>query len=116
MRWGVLFRREVHLTYPRIHDIHLRSNVVERWLGLGRLLIQTASGSAKAEMTIEGVLEFETLRDHIYERMRGAGRTPEASTPDSVATADAPDLTATLQSVADELRGIRALLERDAGR
>ncbi len=29
MRWGVLFRREIHLTYPRIQDIHLRSNVIE---------------------------------------------------------------------------------------
>ncbi len=116
MRWGMLFRREVHLTYPRIQDIHLRSNIVERWLGLGRLLIQTASGSSKAEMTIEGVLEFEALRDFIYERMRGARESPAADAAVSAATADAPSLTAALQSVAEELRGIRALLERGAGR
>jgi len=59
MRWGLLFRKEIHLTYSRIQDIHLRSNFVERWLGLARVEIQTASGSAKAEMTIEGLLEFE---------------------------------------------------------
>jgi len=107
MRWGILFRREIHLTYARIQDIHLQSNLVERWLGLGRLLIQTASGSSKAEMTIEGVLEFEALRDFIYERMRGA--TPAAD--------DAPDdLVAVLERVADEMRAIRELLERDAER
>ena len=63
MRWGILFRREIHLTYARIQDIHLRSNVVERWLGLARLLIQTASGSSGAEMTLEGIPEFEELRE-----------------------------------------------------
>src|SRR5690606_12022170 len=36
MRWGILFHREISLTYARIQDIHLSSNVVERWLGLGR--------------------------------------------------------------------------------
>ncbi len=41
MRWGILFRREIHLTYARIQDIHLTSNVVERWLGLGRVQVGT---------------------------------------------------------------------------
>jgi putative membrane protein len=113
MRWGVLFRREVHLTYPRIQDIHLRSNVIERWLGLGRLLIQTASGSSKAEMTIEGVLEFEELRDYIYGRMRGGGE-PESAGPAEAGAGE--DLAGVLQTVASELREIRQMLERDAGR
>ena len=116
MRWGVLFRREVHLTYPRVQDIHLRSNVIERWLGLGRLLIQTASGSSKAEMTIEGVLEFEALRDFIYERMRGAGEAEEMDPARSIADGTARDLSSVLQSVAGELRQIRELLERREGR
>jgi putative membrane protein len=47
MRWGIVFRREVLLNYSRIQDIHLRSNLIERWLGLARIEIQTASGSAK---------------------------------------------------------------------
>ena len=59
MRWGILFRREIHLTYARIQDIHLVSNLIERWLGLARIQIQTASGSSKAEMTLEGILEYE---------------------------------------------------------
>lgn len=72
MRWGILFRKEINLTFARIQDIHLTSNFVERWLGLARIQIQTASGSARAEMTIEGVREFEPLRDFLYTRMRGA--------------------------------------------
>src|SRR5215510_4016900 len=53
MRWGILFRREIVLTYARIQDIHLSSNVVERWFGLAKIQVQTASGSSGAEMTIE---------------------------------------------------------------
>src|SRR5829696_7999468 len=58
MRWGILFRREVIVNYARIQDIHLRSNIIERWLGLARVLVQTASGTAGAEMTLEGLKEF----------------------------------------------------------
>ncbi len=73
-RWGILFRREITLTYARIQDIHLVSNLVERWLGLGRVQIQTASGQSGAEMTIEGLPDFEFVRDELYQRMRGARR------------------------------------------
>lgn len=34
MRSGNPFRRDIHLTESRIRDIHLRSNAVERRLGL----------------------------------------------------------------------------------
>src|SRR5690242_8865955 len=39
MRWGILLRREIMLNYSRIQDIQLRSNVIERWLGLARIEI-----------------------------------------------------------------------------
>src|SRR5690606_13622099 len=76
MRWGMLFRREVSLTYARIQDIQLSSNVVERWLGLAKIELQTASGSASAEMTIEGIAEYEALRDFLYARTRGVAALP----------------------------------------
>jgi membrane protein YdbS with pleckstrin-like domain len=72
MGWGILFRREIHLTYSRIQDIHLVANFVERWLGLARIQIQTASGSSSAEMTLEGLLRTDEVRDFLYSRMRGA--------------------------------------------
>src|SRR5438034_7035482 len=71
MRVGILFRRETNLTYARIQDIHLRSNLIQRWLGLANVQIQTASGSAGAELVIEGFKEFEAIRDFLYTRMRG---------------------------------------------
>ena len=72
MRWGVLMRREIVLTYRRIQDIHVTRNLLQRWLGIATLSIQTASGSASAEMTIEGVTAPDELRDFLYRRMRGA--------------------------------------------
>ncbi len=67
MKWGIIFRREVLLNYSRIQDIHLRSNLIERWLGLARIEIQTASGSASANMTLEGIKEEpEGMRDFLY--------------------------------------------------
>lgn len=119
MRWGILFRREIVLSYARFQDIHLSSNVVERWLGLARIEIQTASGSAKAEMTIEGLLEFEAVRDFLYTRMRGhqarigqahpaAG--PRVGSPDALPANATQEIAAALREVAAELRGIRKAL------
>jgi len=63
MSWGVLFRHEINLTYRRIQDIHLTRNIIQRWLGLATVSIQTASGSSTPEMSIEGILEAGQLRD-----------------------------------------------------
>ncbi|TWU16907.1 PH domain-containing protein [Allorhodopirellula heiligendammensis] len=71
LSWGVLFRSETYLTYKRIQDIHLNRNIIQRWLGLATLTVQTASGAATPEMKIEGVLEAEPLRDYLYSQMRG---------------------------------------------
>src|SRR5262249_18066802 len=79
MRVGILFRREVNLTYAAVQGIHLGSNVIQRCVGLANVQIQTASGSAGAEMVIEGFKEFEAIRDFLYSRMRGY-HTPSAQT------------------------------------
>ncbi len=111
MRWGILFRREISLNYSRLQDIHLTSNVVERWLGLGRVQLQTASGSAKAEMTIEGMPQFELIRDFLYSRMRGARRAGRGGAGRGSAPGASDDLARTLAAVADEMAAIRGLLE-----
>ncbi len=79
MSWGVLFKQEVYLTYRRIQDIHLTRNLLQRWMGLAKISLQTASGSSKSEMAIEGILQAEELRDFLYSRMRGAKNESESS-------------------------------------
>jgi putative membrane protein len=71
MCWGLLFRREIYLTYRRIQDIHLTRNLLQRWMGLATVSVQTASGSSSPEMSIEGIPEADALRDFLYTRMRG---------------------------------------------
>lgn len=145
MSRGALFRKEVSLNYGRIQDIHLTSNVVERWLGLGRIQIQTASGASGAELTIEGVPELHRVRDFLYGRMRGArgddgratigagagvvdsagfmagstgaadGPAGAAGGPDRAAGPGADDLASTLREVAAEVRALREELAAREG-
>lgn len=117
MRVGILFRREVNLTYARIQDIHLRSGLIQRWLGLADIQIQTASGSADAELVIEGFTKYETIRDFLYTRMRGyhaATKPHEAKT--AIATADPhPEMVSLLLTIRDELRQIREAIKARRG-
>ena len=113
MRWGILFRRQINLTYARIQDIHLTSGLLQRWLGLADVKIQTASGSSSAEMTLEGLLEYEAVRDFLYTRMRGY-RDPSriAPAPGIDAATNAAEGEALLREAVDELRAIRQAFER----
>ncbi len=117
MRWGILFRREVNLTYARIQDIHVTSGPIQRWLGLADLHVQTASGSAAAEMVLEGLLEFQQVRDFLYERMRGVKDPARAQAAASAAGLGGQDeLADSLATVTAELRGAREALEALARR
>jgi len=132
MKVGLLFRREINLTYARIQDIHLRSGVIQRWLGLANVEIQTASGSTGAELVIEGFKNYEAIRDFLYTRMRGyqshrdmakgaAGIVEESpARPRSlVSQAGAgtveqkPELISLLEGIRDELRRTREIMARE---
>ncbi len=113
MQWGILFHREINLTYARIQDIHLSSNILERWLGLARIQVQTASGNSGAEMTIEGVREFEMLRDYLYSKMRGTkGPAVDAAPEASSIHGAGDDLASVLRDVASEVHALRVELEK----
>lgn len=100
MSVGILFKRETYLTYRRIQDIHVTRGIIQRWLGLANVAVQTASGSATPEMTIEGVADPDGLRDWLYARMRGVHDVP------------APQQAAPADEALRLLREIRDLLER----
>lgn len=113
MSWGVLFRQEVNLTYRRIQDIHMTRNLLQRWMGLATISLQTASGNSGAEMSIEGILAAEGLRDYLYSRMRGSRNQPlagsESPTPQKVpVTATVDEVTQTLSEIRDALQRLVA--------
>ncbi len=72
MSWGILNKREVFLTFRRLQDIQMTQGFIQRKFGLADLHLHTASGSAGAEMKLEGLPDPEAFRDYLYARMRGA--------------------------------------------
>lgn len=121
MSWGILFRHETLLTYRRIQDIHLTRNILQRWMGLATVSVQTASGSANAEMSIEGILQADALRDFLYAQMRGAkgihepvavvGGTPDDHGFVEVASDDGEEALALLREIRDSLSRLAAQRE-----
>ncbi len=107
MKWGILFKREIMLNYSRIQDIHLRASLLERLLGLARIEIQTAAGTAGGAMTLEGLEDHDAMRDFLYSRMRGYRQ-------ESAVRED--DVTRTLREIAGELRAVRLLIQERAPR
>ena len=124
MRVGILFRKEVNVTYARIQDIHLSAGLLQRWLGLADVQIQTASGSAKPELIIEGFKEFELIRDFLYTRMRGYAEKSSgqveahalrvAAPPAALTDGPQAEMLQVLQGIRDELRLTRELLQSRA--
>ena len=91
-------------------------DAIERAFGLARVQVQTASGASAAEITVEGLKEYELVRDFLYSRMRGVRALNQcAAAQTSVEPASAEpvvgdELSRVLQEVANELAGIRAEL------
>ena len=110
MSWGLLFKRQIYLTYRRIQDIHVTRNIFHRWLKLAAVAVQTASGSSGAEMTIEGIREPEALRDYLYARMRGA----RGDGVDEPAESGDDEVLALLHEIRDGVRELAARRGTDA--
>jgi putative membrane protein len=107
MQVGLFFRKEVVVAFRRIQDIHVSRNIVQRWLGIASVSIQTASGNAMPEIVLEGMIDPDGIRDFLYERMRGA----KGQTTTSVAGVATNDVSATpiedTEEATELLRGIR---------
>lgn len=115
MAWGLLWRREVYLTYARIQDIHLSRSLIERWLGLATINIQTAAGSASSEMSIVGLSKYEQVRDFLYSRMRGARFAGNEVTDPADAARTEPTLDTALSLLTEIRNELRAVRERLGG-
>jgi len=106
-RRGVWFRKTGIVPYNRITNIDIEQGPLSRKVGIGSLKIQTAgysgasSGSGRtAEIRIEGVIDFEELRETIMGFVRGKKPVGAVGTYESEST------------VLEELVKIRKLLER----
>jgi putative membrane protein len=72
-------------------------------------------------MTIEGVKEYEVVRDFLYSKMRGHHHAATGSASETASVVEAPadpsaQLAATLREVASELRALRRELDERRSR
>jgi putative membrane protein len=90
-------------------------------LNLARIELQTASAQSKAEMTIEGFMEFEAIRDFLYSKMHGAeldsaqpklDEADQSAAPSvSLSSAELERLNQSLQATTEALREVRLALQ-----
>jgi len=123
--WGFLFKREIFLTYRRIQDIHVSRNLIERWLGIGKVEIQTAAGSSSAELALEGMEHWDQVRDYLYRKMRGTGPDEasggetalasgsSASGTSSVVAGGTDDAVTLLRAIKADVEAVRRAVESD---
>jgi putative membrane protein len=102
MSYGILFRREMQLTYARMQDIHLSQNFIERWLNIGTVTIQTAGSGSASNMAIVGVRNSDLIRDYLYVRMRGVREHKAVPTGNDAVLAEIRDA---LRDAAQALKG-----------
>jgi uncharacterized protein len=118
MQLGLFFKQEVVVAFRRIQDIHVSRNLIQRWLGIASVSVQTASGNAMPEIVLEGMTDPDSVRDWLYERMRGAKGVATTSAVNAVnamsndALAPPMMLGADNSEVTELLRGIRDNLAR----
>jgi putative membrane protein len=108
---GVLTRAVKHVPYRTVTNITVKRGLIDRWLGLGTLEIQTAgmSGTQQAEQSLAGLADPQQVYDLVVaqlHRFRG-GMAP------TQAGAEAPGSAGeTLVALLVEVRAIREVLEK----
>lgn len=114
MSWGGIKKQSISVSYERVQDIQLSSGPIERQFSLAKVQLQTASGDSSAEIVLEGFLNPTEIRDQLYGKIQRA-KNPDRGTPPILPgtpknTGVSPDIAATLQDIASELKIIRSLL------
>ncbi len=119
---GVFWKKRVTVPLRRITNIDTSQGPVQRMFGLGTIHLQTAGAGgaqgAVAELRVEGMKEFESVKDRILSLLRAyhdrrAASAGEASPGgDAAPAANAPLAGDTAQAMLEELRAIRRQLEQ----
>ena len=107
---GVLTRAVKHVPYRTVTNVTVKRGLIDRWLGMGTLDIQTAgmSGTQQAEQSLVGLADADEVYDRVAAqlgRFRG-GMSPTQAQLEAPGGADE-----TLAALLAEVRAIRAALE-----
>lgn len=114
VRAGVLTKSVKHVPYRTVTNLTVKRDILDRWLGLGTLNIQTAgmSGQTGAEERLVGLPNVQEVYEMVVTELRRfrGGMAPTAAEVEgapAVASADA------LSAILAEVRAIRQSLETD---
>jgi putative membrane protein len=112
VRAGVWTKSVKHVPYRTVTNLTVKRDVLDRWLGLGTLNIQTAgmSGQKGAEESLVGLPNVQEVYELVVtelRRFRGGMAPTAAEAEEEAVSSDA------LSAILAEVRAIRRSLERD---
>jgi putative membrane protein len=99
-KWGLFFRKDRFLAFARIQDINVTRGVLERMFGLGTVIVETASAQKGGAEAVEGLRDYELIRDFLQWKMRGSTVVPAAAEPIVL-----------LNAIRDEVRALRLAID-----
>jgi len=110
---GVFFRKNTTVPYTKITNVDVTQGPLQRMFEIGTLHVQTAGAAGAqgyaAELKIEGIKDFESLRETIIEKVKGFTLKNKIE-PSAVQEADEKSLV--FIAMLDELKAIRKNLEK----
>jgi membrane protein YdbS with pleckstrin-like domain len=113
-RRGVFFQQKTTVPYNRITNVNAAQGPLQRFVGAGSVGIHTAGfgGQTGAELTIDGVEDYEEIKDQILAKVRR--REPQATESEDALERQttSTNVESDSQALLAELRTIRQLLEQ----
>lgn len=109
-RGGVWWHSQSTVPYSRITNAETKQGPITRRFGVGSVAIQTAGQGAQstAELTIQGVADYEDLREQVLESVREETGEREGT---GGGTRPGTDEETTMNALLEEVRAIRQQLE-----
>jgi putative membrane protein len=109
---GIWTQSVKHVPYRTVTNLTVKRDILDRWLGLGTLNIQTAgmSGQKGAEERLVGMIGVQDTYDAVAEELRRfrGGMAPTQADVEDAPLTHPPDL---LESILTEVRAIREAVE-----
>jgi len=112
VRVGIWTKSVKHVPYRTVTNLTVKRDILDRWLGLGTLDIQTAgmSGQTGAEEKLAGLPDVQEVYEMVATALR---RFRGAMAPTAAEVEGEPSVADALNAILTEVRTIRQALEAD---
>jgi membrane protein YdbS with pleckstrin-like domain len=110
---GIWTKSVKHVPYRTVTNLTVNRGILDRWLSLGTLDIQTAgaSGTTSAEQSLVGLATPQEVYERVVAELRRfrGGMAPTAAEEEAVVS----ESHATLDAILNEVQAIRTMLEKE---